>query len=64
MGAPLDMSTVQCSSIADPLIWVLLVSIPAQRSGELKEAGLTNVGMHTHQSMFVFLHLLSSIPPQ
>ena len=64
MGAPLDMSAVQHSSMADPLIRVLLVSIPAQRSGELKEAGLVNVGACAHQSAFVFLHLLSSIPPQ
>ena len=64
MGAPLDMSTVQHSSMADPLIQVLLVSILTQRSGELKEAGLAKVGACTHQTVFVFLHLLSSIPPQ
>ena len=38
MGAPLDMSVVQHSSVADPLIRVLLVSVPTRRSGELKEA--------------------------
>ena len=63
IGASLDMSAVPHSSVADPLAWVLLVSVPTQRRGELKEAGPTNVGMHVHHSAFAFLHLLSSIPP-
>ena len=50
MGAPLDMSVAEHSSIADPLIQVLLVSIPTQRSIDLKEAGFTNIGACAHQS--------------
>ena len=63
MGASLDMSVVPHSSWADPLTLVLPVSIPIRRSGELKEAGLTNIGACINQSTFAFLHLLSSIPP-
>ena len=52
MGAPLDMSAVLCSSVTDPLTWVLPVSVPTRRSGELKEAGLANAGTCVHQSTF------------
>ena len=64
MDAQPDMSMARHSSMADPLIQVVLVSIPTRRSVDLIEAGLANVGACTHWSAFVFLHLLSPIPLQ
>ena len=68
MGAPLDMSAVPCSSVADPLTQVLPVSIPIQRSGKLKEAGLANIGatsflpFHTRDFMsHIQIHLAFSL---
>ena len=44
MGTSLNMSAVPCSSVADPLTRVHPVIVPIQRSGKLKEVGLTNIG--------------------
>ena len=49
------------SGVADPLTWVLLVSVLAQRSDALREGGPTNIDAYTHQSAFPLL--LSSNPP-